>query len=101
MMSISKSAKQDPAQKPLISYKYLTISVALSLISMGLVIYFTYTPGILEHLKMKRMPGLVLALGVVFLRIYFFAVIFSFLTYNRIYSILYVRVALPRDLSFT
>src|SRR5690625_7229268 len=61
---------------------------------MGLVIYFTYTPGILEHLKMKRMPGLVLALGVVFLRLYFFAEKIRFLTNKSISRSESVRVAL-------
>src|SRR5690625_1362201 len=61
---------------------------------MGLVIYFTYTPGILEHLKMKRMPGLVLALGVVFLRIFFFAEKIRFLTNKSISRSASGRVAL-------
>src|SRR5690625_7247219 len=64
---------------------------------MGLVIYFTYTPGILEHLKMKRMPGLVLALGVVFLRLYFFAEKIRFLTNKSISRSASVRVALTWD----
>lgn len=64
---------------------------------MGLVIYFTYTPGILEHLKMKRMPGLVLALAVVFLRIFFFAEKIRFLTDKSISRKASVRVALTWD----
>ena len=64
---------------------------------MALVIYFTYTPGILEHLKMKRMPGLVLALVVMFLRILFFSEKIRFLTDKSISRMASVRVALTWD----
>jgi glycosyltransferase 2 family protein len=67
------SKKNNSAGRPLISFKYLAISIALSMISMGIVIYLTYTPGILEHLKPKRLPGLVLAIAVTLLKVYFSA----------------------------
>lgn len=57
----------------LISFKYIAISIALSVTSMGLVIYLTYTPGVLDHLAPKRLPGLFIAIGVTLLRVYFSA----------------------------
>lgn len=64
---------------------------------MAVVIYFTYTPGILEHLKMKRMPGLVLALVVVLLRILFFSEKIRFLTDKSISRMAAIRIALTWD----
>ena len=40
---------------------------------MALVIYLTYTPGVLDHLAPKRLPGLFIAVGVTLLRVYFSA----------------------------
>lgn len=40
---------------------------------MAFVIYLTYTPGVLEHLKPKRLPGIFLAIFVSFLRLWFAA----------------------------
>src|SRR6056297_3066164 len=40
---------------------------------MGLVIYLTYTPGVLDHLAPKRLPGLFIAIAVTLLRVYFSA----------------------------
>ncbi|MEX0994668.1 MAG: lysylphosphatidylglycerol synthase transmembrane domain-containing protein [Balneolaceae bacterium] len=81
-------------QKPLISYKYLLISVGLSLLGMGIVIYLTYTPGVLEHLRLKRMPGLIIAIGVTFLRLWFSAAKIRFLAENRISWMASVRIML-------
>ena len=40
---------------------------------MALVIYLTYTPGVLDHLAPKRLPGLFIAVAVTLLRVYFSA----------------------------
>ncbi|MEX0770206.1 MAG: lysylphosphatidylglycerol synthase transmembrane domain-containing protein [Balneolaceae bacterium] len=81
-------------QQPLISYKYLFISVGLSLLGMAAVIYMTYSPGVLEHLRLKRMPGLIIAIGVTFLRLWFSAAKIRFLAENRVSWIASVRITL-------
>lgn len=47
---------------------------------MAAVIWYTYTPGVLEHLAPKRLPGLVIALVVSFLRVWFSAAKIRFLS---------------------
>lgn len=81
----------------LFSVKYILISVGLSLLGMAVVIYFTWSPGILEHLALKRMPGLVIALAVTFLRIWFVASKFHFLAEGDMSWNGAIRVALTWD----
>lgn len=38
---------------------------------MAFLIYYTYTPGVLKHLKMKRLPGIGIAIVVSFMRLWF------------------------------
>ncbi len=57
----------------LISGKYLFISVSLSVVATAIVLYFTYTPEGFEYVRLKRMPGLVIAAFVLFLKIWFTA----------------------------
>lgn len=64
----------------LFSLKYLIWSFLLSLTGLGIVVYLTYTPGVLEHLKPKRLPGLGIAFMVVMLRIWVLAAKFRFLS---------------------
>lgn len=64
---------------------------------MAIVIYLTYTPGILEHLKPKRLPGLFIALGVTVLRVYFTAAKIRYLADNKISKMGGVRIALTWD----
>lgn len=47
---------------------------------MAAVIYYTYTPGVFQHLAPKRMPGLGIALVVSFLRVWFTAAKFRVLS---------------------
>lgn len=82
---------------PLISFKYLAISIGLSVLSMAIVIYLTYTPGILEHLKPKRLPGLFLALGVVLLKLYLSAARIRFLADKTISWMASLRIMLTWD----
>lgn len=84
-------------KEPLISFKYLAISIGLSVISMAVVIYLTYTPGILEHLKPKRLPGLFLAIGVTLLKVYLSAVKLRFLADKEISWMASVRIMLTWD----
>jgi len=51
---------------------------------MAGVIWYTYTPGILEYLAPKRLPGLVIALVVSFLRVWFSAAKIRFLSEKTI-----------------
>lgn len=75
----------------------MAISIALSIISMGVVIYITYTPGILEHLKPKRLPGLFLAVFVTFLKVYFSAERIRCLADATISRMASLRIALTWD----
>jgi uncharacterized protein (TIRG00374 family) len=79
------------------SKKYLFISIALSVASMALVVYLTYTPGVLEHLKPKRLPGLFIALVVSFLRLWFAAAKIRYLSENELSWLASFRVMLSWD----
>jgi uncharacterized protein (TIRG00374 family) len=94
---LSDQTNLNTAGKPLISYKYMAISIALSLASMAVVIYLTYTPGVLEHLKLKRLPGLVLAVIVTLLKVYLTAEKIRFLADKTISRMASIRIALTWD----
>lgn len=64
---------------------------------MGIVIYLTYTPGILEHLKPKRLPGLFLAIFVTLLKVYFSAAKIRYLADKMISKMASIRIALTWD----
>ena len=64
---------------------------------MGVVIYLTYTPGVLEHLKPKRLPGLFIALVVSFLRLWFSAAKIRYLSEERLSWLASFRVMLSWD----
>ncbi|MEX0680241.1 MAG: lysylphosphatidylglycerol synthase transmembrane domain-containing protein [Balneolales bacterium] len=66
------------------SLKYLVLSVMLSITSMGLLIYFTYSPGLFDRLYWNRTPGLFIALFVVGLRIWFLGAKIRYLSENRL-----------------
>lgn len=76
------------------SRKYLAISVSLSLTSMALLIYFTYSPGLFDRLYWNRTPGLFLALLVVGLRIWFLTAKIRYLSECRLSWIASLRVVL-------
>lgn len=94
---MSKTIQHSSESGPLISIKYLAISIALSVISMGIVIYLTYTPGVLEHLKPKRLPGLGIAIFVTLLKVYFTAAKIRYLADKVIGKMAAVRIALTWD----
>ena len=64
---------------------------------MAAVIYYTYTPGVLNHLAPKRMPGLVIALVVSFLRVWATAAKFRVLSEKVISSMGAFRIVLTWD----
>lgn len=80
-----------------ISKRYLIISISLSLATMAAVIYWTYTPGVFEHLKPKRLPGLAIAVVVSFLRLWFSAAKIKFLSVNQMGWLASFRVMLTWD----
>lgn len=64
---------------------------------MAGVIWYTYTPGILEHLAPKRIPGLGIALIVSFLRVWFTAAKFRVLSEGVISWMGAFRIVLTWD----
>ncbi len=76
------------------SGKYLALSILLSLTSMGLLIYFTYSPGLFDRLYWNRTPGLFIALFVVGLRIWFLSAKIRYLSEERLSWIASLRVVL-------
>lgn len=79
------------------SKKYLFISIALSVAGMGVVVYLTYTPGVLEYLRPKRLPGLFIALIVSFLRLWFVAARIRYLSEKKLSWLASFRVMLSWD----
>ncbi len=67
------------------------------MISMGIVIYITYTPGVLNHFAPKRLPGLFIAIGVVFLKVYFSAAKIRYLADKEIGWMASLRTTLTWD----
>lgn len=65
--------------------------------TMAFVIYLTYTPGVLEHLKPKRLPGLVIAVVVSFLRLWFVAAKIRYLSENQLSWMASLRIMLSWD----
>ncbi|MFU8811977.1 MAG: lysylphosphatidylglycerol synthase transmembrane domain-containing protein [Balneolaceae bacterium] len=70
---MTKTATNNGNGTSLISVKYIVISIGLSMLSMGIVFYLTYTPGVFDHLAPKRLPGLFIAIGVMLLKVCFTA----------------------------
>lgn len=95
-MANSNEQIQENPQK-YFSKKYLFISIALSVATMGLLIYFTYTPGVLKHLRVKRLPGIIIAIVVSFLRLWFVAAKVRYLSEKRLGWMASFRVMLSWD----
>ncbi|MDI6401216.1 lysylphosphatidylglycerol synthase transmembrane domain-containing protein [Balneolaceae bacterium ANBcel3] len=76
------------------SAKYLVLSIVLSLTSMGLLIYFTYSPGLFDRLYWNRTPGLFIALFVVALRVWFLSAKIHYLSESRLSWLASLRVVL-------
>lgn len=95
MTSDQAHIQEDP--KRFFSKKYLFISVGLSVGSMALVVWLTYTPGVLEHLKPKRLPGLFLAVLVSFLRLWLAAAKIRYLSEKQLGWMASLRVMLSWD----
>lgn len=64
---------------------------------MAVVVYVTYTPGVLEGLEAKRLPGLFIALAVSFLRLWFSAAKIRYLSEKMLGWMASFRVMLCWD----
>ena len=64
---------------------------------MSGVIWYTYTPGVLDHLALKRLPGLGIAVVVSFLRVWFSAAKIRFLSEKTIGWFASFRIMLAWD----
>ncbi|MCH8557485.1 MAG: flippase-like domain-containing protein [Balneolia bacterium] len=82
MSDSQKYIAQSP--KDLFSSKYLFVSISLSVIATAIVLYFTYTPEGWEYVVLKRMPGLVIACFVLFLKIWWTAAKIRLLADNKL-----------------
>jgi len=91
----NNSVQEDP--KKYFSIKYLITSITLSIIGMAVVIYYTYTPGIFEHLAFKRLPGLLIALVVSVLRVWFSAAKIRYLANKEVSWLAAFRIVLVWD----
>src|SRR5690625_6254504 len=96
-MICSMSASNVNRTSSLISTRYMWISLGLSVIGMAVIIWFTYSPVVLDHLRLKRMPGLVLAVVVTLLRAGFVAAKIRFLAEGALSWMASVRIALTWD----
>lgn len=83
--------------KKYFSKKYLLISIVLSVATMGFLIYYTYTPGVLKHLKPKRLPGIFIAIIVSFLRLWFVTARVRYLSEKKLGWMASFRVMLSWD----
>lgn len=72
-------------------------SIALSVLSMAIVIYLTWTPDGFQHIRLKRLPGLTIALVIALLRIWFSAWKLRFLSDNDLTWMGATRVVLTWD----
>ncbi|HAC14365.1 MAG TPA: TIGR00374 family protein [Bacteroidetes bacterium] len=72
-------------------------SIALSVISMGLVIYFTWTPDGFHYIRLKRLPGIMIALVVALLRIWLSAAKMRYLADKELTWMGAIRVILTWD----
>lgn len=79
------------------SWRYIALSLSLSLIGLIVVLYYTYTPGTLERLQFKRLPGLVIAFIVALLRMWFSAQRLRHLSEKAFSRIAAFRVSLVWD----
>lgn len=64
---------------------------------MAFLIYYTYTPGVLKHLKMKRLPGILIAVVVSFLRLWFSVAKIRYLSEKALGWLASFRVMLSWD----
>lgn len=80
--------------RPQISVKYLVFSLLLSLGTIAVLLYLTWSPGIFERMAWKRTPGLFIALGVVILRLWFLSAKIRYLSEKRFSWLASLRIIL-------
>ena len=90
--STSPAANQVP-----IARHYALLSLSISLLTMAAVVWFTYEPGTLDRISLKRLPGLGIALVVSILRVFFIAAKMRFLSERALGWPASFRVALTWD----
>jgi glycosyltransferase 2 family protein len=96
-MPTTNNIRKTGSHRKYFSYKYLFISLLLSISSLALVLYLTYTPDGFQYLKPKRLPGLFIALFVAILKVWFTAAKIRFLADSQIGWWASVRVVLAWD----
>lgn len=95
MANKEEQIQEDP--KRYFSKKYLFISIGLSVATMAFVIWLTYKPGVLTHLKAKRLPGIIIAIVVSFMRLAFSAAKIRYLSEKALDWMASLRVMLSWD----
>ncbi|NCP85311.1 MAG: hypothetical protein GW823_10570, partial [Bacteroidetes bacterium] len=81
----------------IVQVRYIILSLVLSLGGLALVFYYTYTPGILAQLELRRMPGLIIALVISILRVWFSAAKFRYLSEKQLSWAASFRIVLVWD----
>lgn len=81
----------------LFSARTLWLSVGLSVAAMAAVIWWTGAPDGIEHLKLKRLPGLIIAFMVVLLRIWLSAAKIRYLADRTLGWMASIRIVLFWD----
>jgi uncharacterized protein (TIRG00374 family) len=94
---VSSESASDKKPSSFFSWKYLVLSLLLSLASMAVVVYITYDPEVWTYLKPKRFPGLVIAIVVSIMRLWFQAAKIRFLADNELSWLAAFRVVLSWD----
>lgn len=96
--SLSKDVKEEKnAIEKVIHVRYIVLSLILSLSGLALVFYYTYTPGMLNQLEYRRMPGLIIALMISFFRVWLSAAKFRFLSEKELSWAASFRIVLVWD----
>jgi uncharacterized membrane protein YbhN (UPF0104 family) len=95
--SLSPGLEQQSKGQSPISTRYVLLSLGISLLTMAIVIWYTYEPGMLDKISPKRLPGLFIALVVSFLRVFFIAAKMRFLSEKSLGWMASFRVALSWD----
>lgn len=95
MATVSENSIKKSRQ--VISARYLAFSISLSIVSMFLVIYFTWTPEGFQYIQLKRLPGLIIAFFVMLLRYYFLTAKYRYISDRQLGWAASLRVVLTWD----
>lgn len=92
-----KSTRPANNNGSLISGKYVVTSITLSLLAMAIVFYLTYSPGLLSYLSWGILPGLMIAVAVTMLRVWFISTKIKLLAEGELSWNACLRVTLTWD----